>query len=97
MNIEEKWKRVHALEHAMQSGVAMEAHHGLSKAHEPKHLRTGVNYALVEVGAVIDLLVRKGLMTEDEVVDAVLAGMEREVEGYKKRLSEHFQTTIELA
>lgn len=43
--------------HAMQSGVAFEGGAPL----EPKHLRVGVNNALVSLDALVRLLVAKGV------------------------------------
>jgi len=91
-----------ALSHAMQSGVAMEMNYN-EGATSPKHLRVGVNCALVETGALANLLIEKGLATRDEVAAALEANMQREVERYKRTISERLATpdnphpNIELA
>ena len=84
--------------HAMQSGVAAEMNlPGRMSATEPKHLRVGVNSAMVEHSALAQLLISKGVITEAEYLEAVAAAMEREVKAYELRLSEHFGTKITLA
>lgn len=83
------------LGHALQSGVKAE----MDKRHEPtspKHLRTGVNTALVYHGALVKLLVDKGIFTREEYGEAAVAAMREEVERYEKRLSELYGTNITL-
>jgi hypothetical protein len=53
----------------------------------PKHLRVGVNSALVESGALVGMLIRKGILTGDEWEAALADMMEREVENYRKQMS----------
>ena len=73
--------------HAMQSGVAMEMQIG-GRAHEPKHLRVGVNSAMVEGSALVQLLIEKGLFTKEEWARALAVSMENEVRSYEARLSQ---------
>ena len=89
-------ERYLAAAHAMQTGVAMEMEHG-SKDTTPKHLRTGVNSAMVEHSALAGLLISKGVITGEEYAEALAAGMERETKAYEDRLSEHIGTKITLA
>lgn len=84
------------LGHAMQSGVAMEQSAGSTDG-TPKHLRVGVNAALVEGGAVARLLIRKGLITKEEYFDAIIEGMKREVKTYEARLSKATGAKVTLA
>ena len=87
--------RYTAAAHAMQSGVATEM--GINPAPtEPKHLRVGVNSALVDSSALAELLISKGVITEDEYLEAIAAAMEREARTYEQRLSDHFGKTITL-
>lgn len=89
-------KREYAeLAHAMQSGVAMEMN--LNDAHTPKHLRVGVNSALVDCGSLATLLLEKGVITELEYFTALRDGMKREVEAYERRLQDHYGRAIGLA
>ncbi len=89
-------ERYQAAAHAMQSGVAMEMNYD-SKCTQPKHLRVGVNSALVDSSALAELLISKGVIAEDEYLDAIAAGMEREAESYRARLQDHFGTSITLS
>lgn len=88
-----------ALQHAMQSGVAMMMNKE-PKETEPKHLRVGVNTALSDHASLARLLISKGIITQDEYEDAILAGMVIEVENYKGRIHNSFgmspDQTVEL-
>lgn len=75
----------------MQSAVAffMESHltgDKGRKATSPKHLRVGVNSAMMECSAVSRLLMAKGVITEEEYFTALAEGMEAEVSGYEEQL-----------
>ena len=93
---QEAVERYQAAAHAMQSGVAAEMQHN-PKPTEPKHLRVGVNSAMVEHAALAHLLVTKGVITDDEYLEAVAASMERDAKVYEDRLSEHFGARITLS
>ena len=88
-------ERYAAAAHAMQSGVATEMAQG-SRDTEPKHLRVGVNSALVDSGALAELLIKKGVISEAEYLEAIAAGMEREAKNYEERLSRKLGTKITL-
>lgn len=74
------------LTHAMQSGVAMMMNFDPAETN-PKHLRVGVNSALVNCGALAGLLIDKFIITEREYYTALRDKMQEEVESYKKLLS----------
>jgi hypothetical protein len=74
---------------AMQSGVAMKMNYDPSET-SPKSLRVGVNSALVDSGALIRLLIVKGIITEAEYLEVVADGMEREATSYRDELRSHF-------
>lgn len=74
--------------HAMQTGVALEMQRG-SNATDPKHLRVGINSAMVENGVLVTLLVEKGVLIWDEWYCALADAMEREVATYEERLGCH--------
>lgn len=50
----------------------------------PKHLRTGVNMALVEHGAIAALLIRKGIITEEEYVEELRLAANHELWKYEE-------------
>lgn len=88
--------RYRAAVHAMQSGVAMEMQAGRADT-EPKHLRVGINSALVDSSALAELLIAKGVITEGEYLEAIAAGMEREVRAHESWLSSRLGSNITLA
>jgi len=72
--------------HALQSGVAFEMNYtDTQSATQPKHLRVGVNNALVQHSALVKLLVEKDLFTQEEYWKAVADAMEDEVKFYEER------------
>jgi hypothetical protein len=73
--------------HAMQSGVAMEMNHGSTEVH-PKHMRVGVNSALVDSSALAQLLMKKGIIDEQEYYESLVEGMRAEVTRYEKAIEE---------
>jgi len=77
--------RYQAAAHAMQSGVAAE----MGKECEPKHLRVGVNSAMVGNAALARLLIDKGVFTLDEYEAAQADEMEAEQARYENRLGVH--------
>lgn len=85
--------------HAMQSGVAMEiGTGGLERAAAtPKQLRVGINVALVESSALWKLMVDKGIITESEMAERLVAAHEEEAERYAKALTKALGTEIKLA
>lgn len=85
------------LSHAMQSGVQAEIMANLNDAHTPKHLRTGVNAAMVENAALVQLLIDRGLVTRGEWAERLRDGMRAEVARYEQRLTEHVGRTVRLA
>lgn len=85
MNIEEKRERYKELLHAMQTGVAyVQAKDPIDGS--PKHLRVGINAAMIEHAALANLLIRKGIITDEEYVDGIIAELEREVERYTQQV-----------
>lgn len=97
-------ERYSAACHAMQSGVRgmmdVEADHQqkdpMTWTHSPKHLRVGVNSALVDNAALAKLLVSKGVITELELWQALVDGMEAEVRRYEEELSAFYQRKVYL-
>lgn len=83
--------------HAVQTGVAYTLEYDPSPG-TPKHLRTGLDLSKAEHGALVRLLIAKGLFTEDEYLQAIVDAVEEEKRAYEQRLSEHYggKTKIEL-
>lgn len=99
MNGKTPQQRYTAAAHAMQSGVAMDMETDTHSqgATTPKHMRVGVNSALVDSAALAELLISKGVITEAEYLEAMATGMEREAKRYEEILSRRFGKPITLA
>lgn len=92
----EYWQaRYLAAAHGMQTGVAYELEKDPSSG-TPKHLRVGVNSAMVEHAALIHLLVDKKIIGALEYRRAIAEGMENERDVYQDRLSQQFGANITL-
>lgn len=75
-----------ARQHAMQTGVAMRLESGVSKECEPKHLRVGINTAMTDHQALVELLITKGVITQEEYMEAIAVTMDREASRYEAEL-----------
>lgn len=81
---EQEWReRYYAAMHAMQSAVALMVAHQTGIQNDRvlrafKDLRVGVNSALSDQGALVSLLTRKGVITDEEYLAAVVEFAERE-------------------
>lgn len=53
----------------------------------PKHLRTGVNMAMVSQDALIKILIAKGIVTEHEYFEALVVAAQAELTRYEKELN----------
>lgn len=73
--------------HAMQTGVAHKMRLDPSET-SPKHLRVGVNVAMSDHGALVELLIAKGVFTLEEITAVMTAKMNAEVDSYEQYLSE---------
>lgn len=82
--------------HAMQSGVLFTLPDGVHSGApipmdhgcSPKHLRVGVNAAMSDHGALVRLLIAKGVFTLEEYEKEAADGMQREVDSYTRELTE---------
>lgn len=86
--IKAAYKRYELASHAMQTGVAVEIDFNIQAgkkdaATSPKHLRVGINSAMVEHSAMVSLLMKKGIITELEYAETLAEAMEIEVERYE--------------
>lgn len=92
MSQESDTKRYLAALHGMQTGVKYEMEKAQLQGVEPgtestspKHLRVGVNSAMVAHAGLVKLLVAKGLFTMDEYAKSQADAMEAEVALYEER------------
>lgn len=83
------------LAHRVQSGVAFRLDANPSSG-SAKHLRTGLDLSKAEFGGLAILLVRKGLITNEEYFAAILEGIEDEVDRMECALGGMTGTKISL-
>lgn len=69
--------------HRMQTGVAYKMERDPSET-LPKHLRVGINSAMSDHAGLAGLLIKKGIISEDEYVRAVADQMKVEADSYEK-------------
>mgnify|MGYP001109260242 CR=1 FL=1 len=70
--------------HGMQSAVAFEMNlPGRRSATEPKHLRVGVNSAMIDSATLARLLIAKGLFTAEEYAEALRLEANNELARYE--------------
>ena len=82
--------------YAMQAGVGLREKLGGSNETTPKHLRVGVNSAMVEHSALARLLIAKGVITEAEYRESLAEGMREEVALYERGLTEQLGKRVTL-
>ena len=90
-----------AAAHTMQTGVgfelAQEYPHLSDEALKViKHLRVGINSAMVEHAALVHVLVSRGVMSLAEYETELVSQMQQEVERYEKRLAEVYNAPVTL-
>lgn len=93
--IQEANERYNAAAHAMQTGVATLMGAGDEQELQvtgPKHLRVGVNSAMVNQDALVRLLISKGIIADVEYFEALADAMERERDAYQARVNKKFGT-----
>lgn len=95
-NKAELLERIRTAQHAMQTGVAYENAKLPYDFDHHKHLRVGVNSAMVEIGALAELLISKGIITEEEILSAYAKGHEREQTKYEEIVSKLYGANIKL-
>lgn len=66
------------LAHAIQSALAFQEQAGHQKFTH-KHLRVGIDIGKADQGALARLLISKGIITEEELDEALDDGLEREL------------------
>lgn len=94
--INEAFARYEAAMHAVQSGIALELELGISTNTTPKHLRLGVNSAMVEHSALASLLIEKGLFTKLDYACQLAKFAELEKASYEKDLFEKLFKKVTL-
>lgn len=83
------------LAHAVQSGVAVELNNG-SRIATPKYLRTGLNLVMRDLSSLCDLLIQKGLLTQEELEEAILKGVKEEIKLHEQLIEQRLGKKIKL-
>lgn len=63
--------------HAMQTAIAYNPD---KRAQEPKHLRVGIDLRKAEHAGLVNLLIAKGVFTQEEYLEAIVVSTEVEAE-----------------
>jgi len=82
--------------HRMQAGVAFQMEVPGDLSTTPKHLRVGVNAAQRDHASLGKLLVEKGIITEEEYLQALVNGMKEEADAYEKEVQEYYGPRVKL-
>lgn len=71
--------------HGVQTGIAYKIEMAPDEAGaSPKHLRVGIDSAMVSDAALVRLLVKKGLITHEEYMEELTLEANRELERYEE-------------
>jgi hypothetical protein len=81
--------------HAMQTGVLIQINAGSGET-TPKHLRVGVNSALIQNSSLATLLMRKGVITELEYWETQVELWRNEVRDYEATISQALGRPVKL-
>lgn len=81
--------------HVAQAGVGAKMQFDPSDT-TPKFLRAGINSSLIQQGALVKILIDKGIITEVEWVTALADIAEEEVKLYERILSDITGATVTL-
>ena len=81
---------------ALKSGASFKAQYADPEDTTAVSLRSSVDAALSDIHSIARLLIRKGLMTEKELFEALVEGIEAEVKNYQAMFIEHFNMDVDL-
>lgn len=77
--------------HALQSAVAYKIQMRLNEGHQPKHLRVGVDSAMLQISALVSVLAGKGVFTIEEYEEALRLAVNDEVSAHETELGFTFR------
>lgn len=95
-NIEALQAEYLQLLHAVQTGVEYLKQYNPTLV-DPKHARVGINSMMVSNGALVTLLIEKGVITQAEYYSALITAMRDEVQRYETELFQHIGVKVTLA
>lgn len=82
-------------QHACLTGAKFALEAGTA-SNEPKQVRNGIDSAMVSHAALVQLLIKKNIITEMEYIEAMAEAWETEQKRYEEELSKHFGKNIHL-
>lgn len=85
-----------ALVHAIQTGNLYLGDQVDPNVKEFKHVRTGVDVAMAGIDAIKNILTSKGIISENDFLEAWNNELKFKVEGLEKRISKHYNANIKL-
>lgn len=88
--------QLQAKQHAAMTGAGYSIEYGLVKTND-KHTRNGIDAAHVSHAGLVQLLIKKGIITEEEYLESMLEAWDTEVKRYEKELSDHLGRDVKLA
>jgi hypothetical protein len=94
-SLEEVKKDYRRNAHRMQAGVAYKMNYDSSET-SPKHLRVGINSALSDQAALAELLIQKGIISQDEYVRAIAGQMKKEADNYELEIQSKLGPNVKL-
>lgn len=95
MSIESDLARYRAALHAMQTGVGYMMNYDPAET-SPKHLRAGINSAMLELGFLHKALIEKGVFTEEEFAAGLAEFAEKERDSYVEKLKGYLGSGAEI-
>lgn len=86
-------ERYRAAAHALQSVIAAEIAADPERARiyaDPKHIRVGIDLSKIEEGALVRLLIGKGVITAEEYAEAITDAVEAEADERGREVAEKY-------
>lgn len=82
-DVTDRYQRAaHRVQTAIATLMAMPGYN----ATDPKHLRVGIDMSKSDMGGLATLLIEKGVITQDEYIEAVTAAAEREALSFERQI-----------
>ena len=87
LRFEELYQQYMALGHAVQTGIGMRIELDKTFA-TPKDVRTGLDTSKADMDGLVNLLIQKGVFTDIEYMEAIVASMKREKDRWEADITQ---------
>ena len=84
-------ERYRAAGHRVQTAIAAMPDH---PNQTPKHLRVGIDLSKSDAAGLAQLLIEKGIFTEEEFLRAIADSAETEANAYEREVSERLEASV---